>query len=79
VYFLSGLRNPTRTLFDFFDARAGRTQRILHALVEHDVTVVALNTGRSYSRGIPADLAAALTARYPRSERVGDFIVRWRE
>jgi len=41
VYFLSGLRNPTRNLFDFLDEPAERTGGVLTALETHHVKVVA--------------------------------------
>jgi hypothetical protein len=78
VYFLSGLRNPTRSLFDFFDDPAGRTTRVLHALEQHGVTVVVMNARPAFSPPIPDDLVAALEARYPYATNIGTFHVRWR-
>jgi hypothetical protein len=77
IYFLSGLRNPTRSLFDFFDDDNGRTARILSTLDRNGVTAIALNTQPAFSSGIPADLSAALEARYPFSLAVGKFRIRW--
>lgn len=79
VYFLSGLRNPTRTLFDVFDDPDGRTERVLRALAAHRVSVIALNQAPEFSGPVPPDLERALRARYPHSEQVGRFVVRWRE
>lgn len=79
VYFLSGLRNPTRTMYDFFDDTTGRTARILGALDAHRVSAIALAQHPEFSGPVPPPLERALEARYPRSERVGDFVVRWRE
>ena len=79
IYFLSGLRNPTRTLFDFFDDPADRTARILATLQSHGVTAIVLNRTPGFSPPVAADLASALATRYPSSENVGPFIVRWRE
>jgi 4-amino-4-deoxy-L-arabinose transferase-like glycosyltransferase len=78
VYFLSGLRNPTRTLFDFFDEPAGRTARVLHALEQHGVTVVVMNARPAFSLQISDDLVAALEKRYPYAANIGPFQVRWR-
>ncbi len=77
IYFLSGLRNPTRSLFEFFDDQNGRTTRILAALESHRVTAIALNTEPSFSAAIPADLETALEARYPYGASVGKFRIRW--
>ena len=78
VYFLSGLKNPTRTLFDFFDDTTGRTPRILEALEKHGVTVIVLNAGPAFSVLPPDDLVAELERRYPYAANVGPFHVRWR-
>ena len=43
VYFLTGLRNPTRTIFEFLDASSNRTADVLEALNRHRVRAVALN------------------------------------
>jgi hypothetical protein len=79
VYFLTGLRNPTRTLYDFFDDPNARTARVLGALREKDVRVVAINTGPGFSKPVSGELRAALEREYPRVEGVGRFEVRWRE
>ncbi len=78
VYFLSGLRNPTRTLFDFFDEPAGRTERILGALQTHQVNEIAIFSSPWFSGPLAPDLRAALQERYPRAATVGQFEVRWR-
>jgi hypothetical protein len=78
VYFLSGLRNPTPTLFDFFDEPAGRTDRILNTLDAKGVDVIVLNRKLRFSGPPPKDLLAGLRARYPRATIIGDFILRWR-
>jgi hypothetical protein len=77
IYFLSGLRNPTRSLFDFFDDETGRTPRILATLERHGVTAVALNADPQFTAGIPADLVAELERRYPFGTNVGKFQIRW--
>jgi hypothetical protein len=77
VYFLTGLKNPTRTLFDFFDQPEGRTSRVLDALDRHGVSVVVLNARASFSRTVPDDLVAEIEARYPFGANVGQFQVRW--
>jgi len=79
VYFLSGLHNPTRTLFDFFDDPVGRTPRILNELSEHDVTAIAINEQPEFSGPMPVDLQNALSTRYPFAEQIGTFTVRWRQ
>lgn len=75
VYFLSGLRNPTRTVFDFFDEGPHRAERVLHALDERHVDVVVLNLQLRFSE-LPSDrLLDSLRHRYPLAARIGDFIL----
>ena len=76
IYFLSGLRNPTRSLFEFFDEEPDRTPRILAALERHGVTAIVLNRAPTFTKGMPDDLVRALEARYPEATDVGKFQVR---
>ena len=77
VYFLSGLQNPTRTLFDFFDDPTDRTERILSALENRHVNVVAIKRWPSFSRPMSNDLERAIEERFPHSTDVGLFVIRW--
>lgn len=78
VYFLAGKRNPTPTLFDFFDAdRPGYNQRVLDALDRDHVTVVTILLKPWFSRPLSPELIHALEVRYPYSEQIGRFQVRW--
>ncbi len=77
ISFLAGLRNPTRTMYEFFDDTTGRVPRIMHELATHDVRVVVISTVHNFSSLISPALDSALTARYPASETVGRFTVRW--
>jgi hypothetical protein len=79
AYFLSGLHNATRTLFDVFDDPVGRTPRILRALESHDVHAIALNRRLEFSTPSPI-LLAELARRYPNEAELGPrFVVRWRD
>jgi hypothetical protein len=81
VYFLSGERNPTGTIWDFLDPdffSGSRTPRILETIADHDVKTVVLHNDPYFSGREPAELREALDARFPNSERVGDFEVRWK-
>lgn len=77
VYFLSRLRNPTRTLFDFFDDTTNYTARTLRALDERKITVVVLNRYPPFSRPLGNDLIAGLEQRYPYGTDIGPYNVRW--
>lgn len=78
IYFLTGMRNPTRTSYDFFDDPIDRVDRIRQTLVRHDVRVVVLNDGPQYSLAPEPELLAHLRATYPESLSVGAFEVRWK-
>jgi hypothetical protein len=78
VYFLTGRRNPTRSLFEFFDNPSDRTARILRTLDARGVTVIALNHRPEFSPQIQDDLYAGLVERYPYGKMVGRFQVRWK-
>ena len=78
VYFLSGLRNPTRTLFEVFDDSTNRPELVLRALDAHGVTAIVLSSP-SHSPAITREMYGQLEARYPHSRYVGPFQLRWRE
>jgi hypothetical protein len=78
VYFLSGLKNPTRTLFEVFDAHPRSPDRVMRNLESHRVNVVVLGTP-SFSPPISSDMYARLFARYPHEEYVGTYLMRWRD
>ena len=79
LYFLSGLRNPTRTLFDFFEDSTGRNTRVLHTLDTHGVTAIVINTAPWFSPQVTREMYALLSSRYPRAQWVGPYQLRWHE
>jgi hypothetical protein len=78
VYFLAGLKNPTRTIWEFLSDSGTGAAHVLHALDEHAVMVVAINRQPPFSGPLPSDLIDSLTARYPQADTLAQFIVRWR-
>lgn len=78
VYFLSGFRNPTRTLVDFLDERVGRTQRILADIHAHSVNLVVINHAPIFSDPPPEDLIEALKHEFPERELVEQYEIRWK-
>ncbi|MFC1706642.1 glycosyltransferase family 39 protein [Planctomycetota bacterium] len=86
VYFLSGRRNPTRTLHDFLDPDfdsdpAGRALRILAVLESHEVNVVVLRRRAEQTPLASTGLAPVLRALYPNRAPSPSplFEVRWRQ
>jgi hypothetical protein len=79
VYFLSGLRNPTRTIFEFLDEPARSTEQIINKIVAYDLNEVVLFQKPEFSPPIPLDLKQKLELRFPNWVNVGRFQVRWRD
>lgn len=78
VYFLTGLDNPTRTLFDFFDGQEQRTEQVLSLVDDLDLRVVVLNRGQIFSPAIEGPLLDGLEARFSWSAEVGRFRIIWK-
>jgi len=79
VYFLSGYRNPTPALFDFFEDDYGSSESVLSLVESRPIRVVVLNGDPSFSETLPAEVREALIHRFPKSEHIGDFEVLWRD
>jgi hypothetical protein len=82
IYFLSGYQNPTRTLFAFLDPDflnpGERTRRILGLIDRDNINLVVLHEDSQFSGSPPAQLRVAIGARFPQSETVDSFEVRWK-
>ena len=78
IYFLTGLRNPTRSLYEFFDDTTAHSARILAALDAHGVTAIVENRKPPFSAPLTPELLGALEARYPHAAELGPYVVRWR-
>ena len=78
VYFLTGLRNPTPTLYEFLDREEGRDARILQTLEDANVRVLVIRPAPQFSRPLSNELIEELGRRYPLGRRVGRFFVAWK-
>jgi len=78
VYFLSGLDNPTKTMFEYLDAKPPNAPQLLQTLRQRNVNVVVINLHPPLSSPAPPAVRAALQARYPNATLAGAFEVRWR-
>jgi hypothetical protein len=78
VYFLTGLANPTTTLFDFFEDPELRRGRVLDVVDEGRVSVVVLNRRSLFSPPVDQALLDSLTTRLSWSAEVGRFRILWR-
>jgi hypothetical protein len=81
VYFLTDRRNPTRTLYEFFDrdyGRPGRTPRLLALLEERQVDLVVLRPPGDGPSVLDPRLLEALLARYGERIDLPRFSILWR-
>jgi hypothetical protein len=79
IYFLSGLRNPTRTLFEMFEDSTNANERLLHTLDTHGVTAIVLNANPAFSPVVARKLFVQLATRYPNAQWVVPYQLRWRD
>ena len=78
VYFLAGVENPTRTMFEMFEEREGYRERIEKLIEERSVKVVVLNSIAGFSESFLNPLRSVALERFPSGQQVGPFEVRWR-
>ncbi len=76
ISFLADRANPTRSLFEFFDAPLGE-QELMALLDRRGVTAVVVNTKPWFSPRMTPEMVDALHRRYPSGEAVGQFLVFW--
>jgi hypothetical protein len=79
VNFLSGLPSPLRTALDFSEDPLGHAERILRAIDNLEINVVAINLNPKHSSPMDAELKHALDLRFPHSSEIGYFQVRWKD
>jgi len=78
VYFLTGYRNPTPTLYEVFDDSTARTARVLRAIDRHGITAVVISTRDGPSGPMDPALRAQLVSRFPAVQTLDYYEVRWR-
>jgi hypothetical protein len=79
IYFLTGMRNPTRTLFEAFSDPAGQTTDAVEQMLrEKNVGVVVLTRRETAVRQMPAALRRWIEREYPSVAWVGATEVRGR-
>jgi hypothetical protein len=78
VYFLSGMRNHTRTLFDFLGEPAVSAASLVERVHALGASTVVLNLAPGFSPPPPPQVVDSLVLRYPHRRDVGDFVVLWR-
>jgi len=80
VYFLSGYANPTRALFEFLEEDEQGPDQLLRMITSERIQVVILNTAPSFSAvRVSAEVRVILARRFPRSLKIGQFVVFWHD
>ena len=78
VYFLSGTRNPTGDLYEFLRGPRRGVTETLELIEHHHINLIVINRAPHFSGPVDPALEMALESRFPHSEMVGRFVVRWR-
>jgi hypothetical protein len=79
VYFLSGMRNPTRAIFDFFSDSEKDADQIRALLEEKKINVVIINREPQFSPTLDPRVLAMLQEHFPKFLDLGRFTARWKE
>jgi hypothetical protein len=89
IYFLSGMKSTSRSLFDFFEDTSTRNAHLLDNLESHQVNVIVLKTPEetglnklgtpSFSKSLSTHTVELLRLNYPNSRTIGHFEVRWKQ
>jgi hypothetical protein len=79
VYFLSGLRNPSRKFFDFFGESENDRATISELLDKKEINVVVINQKPHFSGQLDTDMIELLKTRFPYAQDLEKFTVRWKE
>ena len=79
IYFLSGLRNPTRSFYEFLDDSPDRDAATLRTLDQRGVTAIVVNRWPLFSPKLTKSMIDSLSQRYPRAQEFGPFVLMWRQ
>jgi len=79
IYFLSGKRNPTRKIFDFFSNEENDWSFVLNVLKEREINLVVINRKPQFSAPLDTKVTNLFETRFPTAVEIGQFTVRWKE
>lgn len=79
IYFLAGLRNPTRLIFDFLEPDARQPDSLLALVDRERMAAVVIRMEPEFSRPLEPSVLRGLAERFPHEWTEGGFTVRWRE
>jgi hypothetical protein len=77
VYFLSGFPNPTRTTFEFLSEGPHDEQWMTDLLERGRIRAVVVNTAPLFSPVLAPEVLRLLEQRFPMSQQIGRFVVRF--
>jgi len=78
VYFLTGLKNPTRLLFDSIEDPASYERQIRSVLIQSDAIKVLVLKEQVGATDQLLILRSFAVPQFPNSKRIGNFVVYWR-
>lgn len=76
IYFLSGMQNPTRTMFDFFDPIPSHVTLAQH-VEALGAGIIVLNLHPEFSPRLSSETISELAAAYPHYQLLDRFLVMW--
>jgi len=79
LYFLAGLRNPTRLIFDFLEPDARKPDSLLALVDRERLTAVVIRSAPEFSRPLEPSVLQGFAERFPHEWTQGDLTVRWRD
>lgn len=79
VYYLAGLRSPSRHYFEYAEGEGERTSAILQQMEALKVNVIAINRDPEFSLMMSRELENELERRFPNSVENWKFTVRWKD
>jgi hypothetical protein len=77
VYFLSGFPNPSRAMFDFLTPVREDEAWMAGLLARAPIRAAVINTAPLFSPRFSPDVLRLLEAKFPSSQQVGQFLVRF--
>ena len=78
IYFLTGVPNRTRTLFEFLDSSPDGALPLPHRLDRLGISLVVLKLEPDFSPHPSPATIAALQASYPHQMELPGFLILWR-
>jgi hypothetical protein len=79
VYFLGNFENPTGTMFEIFEEPAGYQERIDKLVEDKQIKAILINNDPGFSEYYVDPLENIADDKFPFTQNIGTFEVRWRQ